>query len=160
MLTASHWPLLTWVYIMLTGWLHARRGTNKIKIKIKIRICTYVYFSLDLLALGALTPALILTLQVVLWSITRDYTRSNPAHAQQNFFSVVVLVVLIIIWRCLHKVRSRDGTDCLPGWHFFVLRAGEMLIATFYYTINCLSTGKEPDPEKKKIKTLRVQDRN
>ena len=51
---------------MLTGWLHARRGTNKIKIKMKIRICTYVYFSLDLLALGALTPALILTLQVVL----------------------------------------------------------------------------------------------
>lgn len=28
-------------------------------------VCTYVYFSLDLLALGALTPALILTLQVV-----------------------------------------------------------------------------------------------
>lgn len=152
---------------MLTGWLHARGGgANKIKIKNNIQyvyVCTpyvCILFSLDLLALGALTPALILTLQVV-WSITRDYTRSNLAHAQQIFSllsccpnnNMAVLAQSTLWWR-----TDRTRRDCLPGWHFFVLRASEMLISTFYYTIIRLSTGK--DPTQKKIKTLRVQDRN
>lgn len=119
-------------------------------------VCTYVYFSLDLLALGALTPALILTLQVV-WSITRDYTRSNPAHAQQIFFfsfflsllsccpnnNMAVLAQSTLWWR-----TDRTRRDCLPGWHF-VLRASEMLISTFYYTINRLSTGRDPIQRRK-----------
>lgn len=119
MLTASHWPLLTWVYIMLTGWLHARRGAIKnIKIKIKIRICTYVYFSLDLLALGALTPALILTLQVVL-KYYQGLHEIQSCTCTAGFFLCYLVVLIKIIWRCLHKVRCckghwRDGTDYLP----------------------------------------------